>query len=285
MRLWPLVALAAAACTEAPKLQCDGLIHFVEVDGAVCLDGSPTGFEYACHTLDETWPLVVILDGGGACGGGACGAGATCDGRAAAPGVCTQGTIFANRYGKADSLDGQLPDDVFGPGLYSGASSPFDGWNLLRIPYCTGDSHMGDAEAQLTNGDGKTYAAHFHGRRNVSQFLEQARGLFPRPGKVALTGTSAGGIGVDCSLDMFRVAWASPRTYAVNVARVPSEPPAAPAVEAVPPAWGAREAGTVGALRAHTCPIEAASGTTTWGLPLVELYDRLDFPEVKTGLT
>src|SRR4051794_27686424 len=45
---------------------CDGRWHWVDVDGTFCGDGSPTGFQYICRGSADG-PLLVYLDGGGAC--------------------------------------------------------------------------------------------------------------------------------------------------------------------------------------------------------------------------
>src|SRR5438876_4574074 len=111
MRALSITAVFALACgsgspqfasrSGALEQQCDGLWHWVYVEGAVCGDGSQTGFQYICRTGSTAGPLLVYLEGGGACfGGDTC----NCPG-----GDCGAGsaTIINNHFGVADSFDGR----------------------------------------------------------------------------------------------------------------------------------------------------------------------------------
>src|SRR5262245_48257413 len=88
---------AQTATGERALATCDGQWHFVSVTGTQCLDGSSTGFEYKCRTGSASSPLVIYLDGGGACWDGTtCHCGAT--------GLCTDplATITRNHFQSQD---------------------------------------------------------------------------------------------------------------------------------------------------------------------------------------
>ncbi len=70
-------------------------------------------------------------------------------------------------------------------------SNPFKDWNVVYIPYCTGDLHIGN----ITNTysyDGKKFEIHHNGRNNSLAALEWAFKNFENPGKILVSGESAG---------------------------------------------------------------------------------------------
>src|ERR1041384_1194070 len=197
------IALAVAAV-------CDGQFHYVETPGAVCLDGSHTGFEYVCQKgLTPEGPLLVEVDGGGACWDAD-----TCDCQPDASGVC-QGpntTLYGLAFfGIAQSLDGRAWSDTWGAGpssIYAGPTSPFDrNYNFVHIPYCSADTHSGDAIHDFVTSGGRRYQAWFKGYPNFTLFMRRAQALFPAPRELALHGGSAGGLGVECNMSQVRATW------------------------------------------------------------------------------
>ncbi|TDM06724.1 MAG: hypothetical protein C4K60_19730 [Ideonella sp. MAG2] len=71
-------------------------------------------------------------------------------------------------------------------------------WNIIVLPYCTGDTHIGDNTAHLVRVDGRQGKIfNFNGTKNVVTSLGWLRDNLPRPAQVFLTGSSAGSLGVD----------------------------------------------------------------------------------------
>jgi len=74
---------------------------------------------------------------------------------------------------------------------FSDPSNPFADWNVVLIPYCTGDIHWGDAFGGYGGGGG----VYHHGRHNASLVEKYAREHFVNPDRVFVTGSSAGAYG------------------------------------------------------------------------------------------
>jgi hypothetical protein len=245
---------------------CDGIFHFEYVDGTVCGDGSPTGLAYVCQpgsTLET--PLMVYFDGGGTCWDGS-----TCNCTPDSVGVCTnpEATISAFAYPREASFDGvPWADSYFGaPGQFNGPTSPFGAaWNIVFIPYCTGDVHSGDAVNTYFTSLGAPLVMHHHGYRNATVDLAEAGSLFPTPDRVVITGSSAGGLGTECNLAQARATWPSAPMYALNNSGGPLRAPF------VPDMPGLEAIYNTGA----TCPtLPAPSETRGWSPGAMFRYNR-----------
>jgi hypothetical protein len=89
------------------------------------------------------------------------------------------------------------------------ANNPFATWNMVFVPYCTGDVHGGDNVVTYTAGS-TTKTFHHTGHRNFVAFLRRLAVTFQTPGQVVLTGSSAGGFGATLNYDTFRATWPGP---------------------------------------------------------------------------
>jgi Pectinacetylesterase len=172
------------------------------IDGAVCRDGSPTGFYVHAGSTDK---LVIFLEGGGACSNAAfcsfnpmnvnqvlAGDGqivintalGAIDGRQQ-PGVYTQADHFGEPAGMFD---------------FANPSNPFKDWNQVYVPYCTGDVHFG------TNPNGSVpdlTGQKFVGYENMKLFMARLVPTFKtQVNYVILTGSSAGGFGAALNYSM-----------------------------------------------------------------------------------
>jgi hypothetical protein len=213
-RIWSAaVALLLLAPAARAKPICDGRYHWIDVPGTKCLDGTQTGLEYICNGGSAAAPLVVFLEGGGACGDGV-----SCDCQADGDGNCTgTWTMQVNHFARAQSYDGQLFGQEKSPSMtptpfgqspiFNGPSAPFNGWNILYIPYCTGDAHTGDLERDYVTPDGRKIHAWHYGFLNVALDLLRARTLFPAPQRIVVSGDSAGAMGSDCNLSRLHDTW------------------------------------------------------------------------------
>lgn len=73
------------------------------------------------------------------------------------------------------------------------AANPFAEWNLVFVPYCTGDVHAGDLpDATVPFASG---VQQFVGWRNMGSYLKRVAATLPSPAQVVLAGCSSGGVG------------------------------------------------------------------------------------------
>jgi len=139
----------------------------VQVQGAVCSDGSPWRFY-----VSPGDPKKVLLDFQG---GGACWDAQTCG---------PQSQTYRKRVDPQELLLAQ--------GIYNRASiaNPFYGWTHVFIPYCTGDLHVGRATVDYGG-----FRVHHQGARNALAALEYVFKNYPQAERVFVTGCSAGAYG------------------------------------------------------------------------------------------
>ena len=75
-------------------------------------------------------------------------------------------------------------------------SNPFRDWNMLAIPYTTGDFHCGAGDVPYTALDGSKQVLHHHGYTNYRTALQEAmKHMGNNPDQILVTGFSAGGFG------------------------------------------------------------------------------------------
>ena len=75
-------------------------------------------------------------------------------------------------------------------------SNPFRNWNMLAIPYTTGDFHCGAGDFPYTALDGSKQVLHHHGYTNYRTALQEAmKHMGNNPDQILVTGFSAGGFG------------------------------------------------------------------------------------------
>jgi hypothetical protein len=174
------------------------------IDGAMCRDGSPTGFYVKFTSSDK---LLIYLEGGGAC---------------SSPGFCNynpknvgqhlagDGQTVLNSAGGA--TPGRQQPGVFENGTLNGifdetkADNPFKDWNKIYIPYCTGDVHFGTrTDVVLPN---MTDKQQFVGYLNMQKFIGRIVPTFKdKVSRVILTGASAGGFGAALNYSMVQDAF------------------------------------------------------------------------------
>ncbi|MCL2372876.1 MAG: pectin acetylesterase-family hydrolase [Defluviitaleaceae bacterium] len=77
----------------------------------------------------------------------------------------------------------------------SDARSPFHGWNVLNIPYTTGDFHMGCGEFPYKDAKGRERLLHHKGAANVGAALTLLKDFAQTPETLVIAGQSAGAFG------------------------------------------------------------------------------------------
>lgn len=75
-------------------------------------------------------------------------------------------------------------------------SNPFRNWNMLAIPYTTGDFHCGTGDFPYTALGGSKQVLHHHGYTNYRAALQETmKHIGHNPEQILVTGFSAGGFG------------------------------------------------------------------------------------------
>jgi hypothetical protein len=172
----------------------DGENHYpwelVTLPGTTCGDGSQYKF-YVYDTPSNN--LLLYFEGGGACWDYD-----TCSGRAGVLGA-------ANPNGLPDDyITGTVPRFV--SPLVNGADPgiPFrsrtdlvtKGWDVVYMPYCTGDVHVGNRVATYVDPTGQEppLTWHHNGYNNTLAALNELASRFPAVNKLMVSGFSAGGV-------------------------------------------------------------------------------------------
>lgn len=177
--------------------------------GAVCGNGSP--YKFFVNRVANTRNMLIYMEGGGACWDYA-----SCSGQAGVRGA-------RNPNG--------IPDDYMSL-LNPGASlvspfvtrvSPFDSvktqsWNIIYIPYCTGDIYSGDSVAVYPDPTGQNQPLiwHHNGLRNVRAVVGWLKDKLPRPTQMLSSGCSAGGVGSLTNYQPLRRDMAPTRGFLIN---------------------------------------------------------------------
>lgn len=177
--------------------------------GAVCGNGSP--YKFFVNRVPNTRNTIIYLEGGGACWDYA-----SCTGQSGIRG--------------ARNPDG-IPNDYMSL-LNPGASlvSPFvvrlhpwtrvktQNWNMVYVPYCTGDIYSGDRVAvyQDPQSQQEPLIWHHNGMRNMRAVVGWLKDNLPRPTQMLTTGCSAGGAGALTSYGPTRQDIAPTRSFLIN---------------------------------------------------------------------
>ncbi len=139
----------------------------VPVAGAVCRDGRPTGFGINVATGSDK--LLIFLEGGGA---------------------CFNATTCAQAPSSWAPTDANLGTRVRVNALLDrSGTGPFKDWNLVYVPYCTGDVFTGTTMSGYMGQPQMGYS-------NFFKYLQRIIATFKGLSQVVLSGSSAGGFGI-----------------------------------------------------------------------------------------
>ncbi|MFT3754922.1 MAG: pectin acetylesterase-family hydrolase [Pseudoxanthomonas sp.] len=175
--------LSAPTPLGAPITAAMNTWTWVDFPEAVCDDGTPTGIGV---NLNGSKDLLVFLNGGGACWDYQ-----TC---------AVLNTSSHGPYGRAQFS--AVAGGTGGTILDRAAPNPFANYNLVYVPYCTGDIHGGDNVITYTSGTSQK-VIHHKGRANVVAYLKRLAATIPAGGKIVVSGSSAGGFGSNMVYDLF----------------------------------------------------------------------------------
>lgn len=154
---------------------------WIPVKESLCRDGSETGFGIRMNSKSDK--LVIYLEGGGACFNAA-----TC-----AINPATFGKIAFDAWKGTAGQTGIFNSD--------NESNPLRDWNMVYVPYCTGDIHGGAADHVDVPGLTAPKNQSFMGYQNLGAYLKRLVPTFSGASQVLLTGISAGGFGASYNYD------------------------------------------------------------------------------------
>lgn len=149
--------------------------------GGLCSSGTPYLFYARNSTRSDK--LLIYFNGGGACWFGQ-----ACD---------------LNSEPNVHFPLAEMPQNnpAMGDGIFAldNAENPLRDYDMISVPYCTGDVHVGAGEKQYqyTNADGGevNVTTHHNGYANSSAVLDWVYANYPNPDSVVISGSSAGAIG------------------------------------------------------------------------------------------
>jgi len=188
-RTWFVLALWAAcggndSTTEPilnPPRDTYGEWVKVEPPGAVC--GNNTQYKFFANFSSTSDNLVVVFEPGGACWDYD-----SCTGRNGIRGAANPDGIKDNHWELASFISPFLSrlDDT----------NPSRDWNMIYVPYCTGDVHTG-ATVATYEGTAPDPDVEFHheGHADVQKVVSWLDESFTHVPKLLVTGCSAGGVG------------------------------------------------------------------------------------------
>ena len=202
--MWTVIAALGTTSLAAPahaETLLEGLVNLL-VDGGnnynwekVALPGSQcgNGSQYKFFARRTSSPnLLFFFEGGGACWDFD-----TCSGRAGVLGA-------ANPNGIADDYMTQFTAKFVSP-IVNGADPGLPlrsrtdlvtkDWNIVYMPYCTGDVHIGNRAATYVDPTGAQPPLSWRhaGYTNTLAAVQWAHAQFPSVAKLLVTGFSAGG--------------------------------------------------------------------------------------------
>jgi len=135
-------------------------------DGPICIAG--TSFS-AFTRAGNPSKLLIMLQGGGA---------------------CWQDFYFCNILAE----DQEPPPPPAGIWDFDSPDNPFADYSVVYMPYCDGSVFAGDND--VVDPNFQLGGVRFHrGLRNLTAGMDLAKATFPKPNRITVAGSSAGGVG------------------------------------------------------------------------------------------
>jgi hypothetical protein len=161
---------------------------WIDFPNTKCRDGSPAGIGIRRNNASKD--LMIFLEGGGAC--------------------FDDVTCLANP-GNASIWKNEPKGGILNP---TDASNPLKDWNLVYVPYCTGDVHAGTRTDVRVSG--LFPKEQFVGYLNMEKYLQRVVPTFPDPARVLLTGISAGGFGASSTAILVQRAFPNEKIIMID---------------------------------------------------------------------
>ncbi len=147
----------------------------------LCSTGTPYKFHVSPQA--DSSDLLLYLNGGGACWFAE-----ACD-------LNSQPNVHSP-FAEMDANDPRLGGGIFNR---TGPGNPFAEFNIVFLPYCTGDVHIGAGPQTYAYsnpaGSAESYTAYHNGYANTMEVLDWLYANYPQVERVVVAGSSAGAIG------------------------------------------------------------------------------------------
>ncbi len=193
--LCSLTLAVAAPLATAGYLKWE-MVELSPESGAACGNGTP--YRFFVNRAPDSDHMVIVYEGGGAC--------------------WDQQACLGQGHLGASNPDGIPPDYMHklnnaSGGLvtpFSSRNDPFQkvqtqSWNIVYMPYCTGDVHSGNKVATYADYDPAHPRVEYHrGAPNVVAAAQWLRQNIGQPANLLLTGFSAGGVGATTTYPLMR---------------------------------------------------------------------------------
>ena len=226
LRRWTVCVLAVvAAVTQPGRAGAIGIEDVVdggntyawqrvELPGTVCSDGSQYRFWYYDSPTSNN--LLISFEGGGACWDYP-----SCSGQAGILGRRASerhpDRLHHAVQGEVRLADGQRRrpgHSAFRPKK----NIATNGWDMVYMPYCTGDVHVGNRVVTYTDPTGRNPPIVFrhNGYNNTVAALNFLHTRFPSINKLLITGFSAGGVASSAIFYQARRTLVPTKAYLLN---------------------------------------------------------------------
>lgn len=166
--------------------------------GASCGNGSP--YRIFVNRTPKTTKTVVMFEGGGACW-----AKGPCNGEGGLLGASNPNGVPAN-YMSSLTMAAYGIVTPFTARIHPFTSIQTQSWNIIYVPYCTGDVHSGNKINVYPDADPTKPSLTYHhkGAVNGEALANWMAANMPRPEHLLVTGFSAGGAGATTNYSTLR---------------------------------------------------------------------------------
>lgn len=203
-RSWFRQALVVAAL--APTLSAHaGYFKWETVElpassGASCGNGTP--YRFFVNRTFLTSKTVVMYEGGGACW-----TQGACKGESGMLGASNPNGVPSNYMTSTSGMAALGLITPFTARIHPLTSVQTQGWNIVYVPYCTGDVHTGNKVNVYDDAQPDAPTTYYHrGIVNGNALANWLAANLSRPSKLLVTGFSAGGAGATANYDVLRRA-------------------------------------------------------------------------------
>ncbi|CAN5409274.1 pectin acetylesterase-family hydrolase [soil metagenome] len=184
------------AFAQAGYFQWD-VVQLPASSGASCGNGTP--YRFFVNRTPFTRNTTVLYEGGGACWDQA-----ACEGQGPLHAANTDG-IPADYMQRLDTQAVLGLVTPFTARLDPFQAAPTQLWNMVFLPYCTGDVHTGSATRIYSDSNPATpRVQYFRGQANVRAAAAWLRANLGKPNDLLITGFSAGGVGATATYALMR---------------------------------------------------------------------------------
>lgn len=221
----PLLALAALTALMMPssaraigiETVVDGGNTYpwvrVEIPGTVCSNGSQYRFWY--YDSPTSTNMAISFEGGGACWDYP-----SCSGQIGILGAANPNGIPTDYITQMKAKYVSPIINGADPGIPGRAKQNIvtNGWDMVYVPYCTGDVHVGNRVATYTDPTGVNPPLTFrhNGYNNSVAIANFLHTRFPTINKLLVTGFSAGGVASSATFYNVRRTLNPTKAYLLN---------------------------------------------------------------------